>query len=279
MGEAGSKSPASAGDPVGSRSIRALLLRHGVPQMRHTTLVAELLGFRYTLVHRRMKGEVAWEIEEIEKVAAHFGETLATVFGTVRPEDYVSAVLVADHARTTGRLLLGDLVRDADPKRLVAVRVGTQWIVCAAAQAGPGPVYSVRELTITEGEQRPRRIAILDDDAEEVASIREHFSDCGCESEAFTQTEALLRHMKLRPFDAYVIDWVLDEGNAGELVAMIRADDAACPIAVLTGKMESDLGLENAVAEALSTHRLMFFQKPTRLPLVSSQLLRALDAR
>ena len=66
--------------PVGSRFVPSLLNYHGVPPMRHVTLVAELLGFRYTVVHRRMKGEVAWELEEIEKVAGHFGETLASVF-------------------------------------------------------------------------------------------------------------------------------------------------------------------------------------------------------
>jgi DNA-binding NtrC family response regulator len=142
-----------------------------------------------------------------------------------------------------------------------------------------GPTYAVRELIVADAEQRPRRIAILDDDADEVASISDHFASRGCESQAFTRAEALVSHMKLRPFDAYVIDWVLDEGNAAELVAMIRVDDPDCPIAVLTGKMETDLALEYSVAEALSTHRLMFFQKPTRLPLVSSQLLRALDAR
>ncbi|MCE9658298.1 MAG: response regulator [Burkholderiales bacterium] len=278
MGDIEARGSNAAG-PVGSRFVRALLERHGIPSSRHTTLVAELLGFRYTLVHRRMKGDVAWEIEEIETVAAHFGETLATVFGAVRSDEYVSAVLVADGARVPCKLLLGGAIRDSDPNLLAAVRIGSQWVVCAAPQAGPGPAYAVRELIVAAPEGRPRRIAILDDDADEVASISEHFAERGCESEAFTRTEALLSHMKLRPFDAYVIDWVLDEGNAAELVAMIRADDPLCPIAVLTGKMESDLALENAVAEALSTHRLMFFQKPTRLPLVSSQLLRALDAQ
>lgn len=57
---------------------------------------------------------------------------------------------------------------------------------------------------------------------------------------------------------------------------MIRAKDSECPIAILTGKVESDVTIESAVAEALATHKLMFFQKPIRLSLVSSQLLRAL---
>ena len=57
---------------------------------------------------------------------------------------------------------------------------------------------------------------------------------------------------------------------------MIRADDRECPIVVLTGKMRDDLTLIPAVAEAVATYKLLFFEKPTRLPIISAQLLQAL---
>jgi ActR/RegA family two-component response regulator len=262
--------------PIGSRYVRALLSRHDVPPMRHVTLVAEILGFGYTPVHRRMKGEVAWELEEIEKVAVHFGESLASVFSTTRDEDYVPAVLSIDGARVDCRLLLGDVSRDPDRNTLVAVKIGAQWVVLAASQAGVGPCFEVRQMRVAGSAGRRRRIAVLDDDADQATSLAEHFVSRGCEAEAFTDAETLIGHMMLRRFDAYVIDWVLEEGTAAELVAMIRSDDQECPIAVLTGKVESDVRVETAVAEALSTYKLMFFQKPMRLPLISSQLLRAL---
>ena len=89
----------------------------------------------------------------------------------------------------------------------------------------------------------------------------------------------LIRSMRLRPFDGFVIDWMLAEGSAAELVGMIRADDRDCPIAVLTGKIQSDVMVEPAVAEAVSTYKLLFFEKPTRLPIISAQLLQALAGR
>ena len=277
----GDPRPSSADDnaSVGSRYVRALLNRHGVPPMRHVTLVAEVLGFRYPLVFRRMKGDVAWELEEIEKVAAHFGETLASVFATSRQEDYVPAVLATDELRVPCQLLVGDVLRGPARDRLVAVRLGAQWMVTAAAKAGPGPFFEVREMVVADDAGRRRRVAVLDDDDDEAASLADHFIGRGCDAESFTEVEALLSHMRLRPFDAFVIDWVLDEGTAAELVGMIRSYDAECPIAILTGKMEDDVRVEAAVAEALSTYKLMFFQKPTRLTLISSQLLRALEGR
>ena len=262
--------------PIGSRYVRALLNRHGIAPMRHVTLIADVLGFGYTNVHRRMKGDVAWELEEIERVAARFGETLASVFATTRPDDMVPALLAVGDARVPCRLLVGDLAREPERDSLVAVKVGAQWVVAAPSEAGAGARYRVRHLEVTDDAQQPRRIAILDDDKTDAASLAEYFSGLGCEAQAFSDVETLVAHMRLRPFDAYVIDWVLDEGTAAELLAMIRSEDPECPVAVLTGKMEDDVAVESAVAEALSTYRLMFFQKPTRLPLIASQLLRAL---
>ena len=106
--------------------------------------------------------------------------------------------------------------------------------------------------------------------------MAEYFVSRGCEAQAFTNAESLLRSMRLKRYDAFVLDWVLREGSAGELVAMIRAEDRECPIAILTGKVAEDVRVEADVAEALATHKLMYFQKPTRLPLISSQLLRAM---
>jgi len=57
----------------------------------------------------------------------------------------------------------------------------------------------------------------------------------------------------------------------------ICADDKDCPIAVPTGKMKDDVLLEPAVAEAVSTYKLLFFEKPTRLPIISAQVLHALE--
>jgi CheY-like chemotaxis protein len=259
--------------------MRALLNRHGIPSSRHVTLIADVLGFGYTLVYRRMNGMVAWELEEIEKVASHFGESLASVFADSQPEDPVPAMLTVNGVRIPCRLLTGDLLRQPDRNSLVAIRVGSQWIVLPAGEAGEGPCLEVRQMVVSNEQSRPRRIAILDDDKSEGASLAEHFAERGCEAQAFTRVDDLVGHMKVRSFDAYVIDWVLDEGTAAELLAMIRAEDPECPVAILTGKIEADVRVEAAVAEALSTYKLLFFQKPTRPPLISSQLLRALGGQ
>jgi ActR/RegA family two-component response regulator len=272
-----SDDPASA--PIGSQYVRALLNRHDVPAMRHVTTIAEVLGSGYTPAYRRMNGAVAWELEEIAKVAAHFGETLASVFAGENAADFVPALLVAGPVRVACQLIPGSAVRDPVRNSIVAVRFGEQWMVMPATEAGVGPCFEVSQMRVSGHGDRRWRVAVLDDDVTETASLEQHFADRGCEVQAFMRVEDLVPQMKLRPFDAYVIDWVLPEGSAEELVGMIRADDRDCPIAVLTGKIRSDVMIEPAVAEAVSTYKLLFFEKPTRLPIISAQLLQALAGR
>ena len=265
--------------PIGSRYVRMLLNRHDVPAMRHVTTIADVLGVGYTPAYRRMNGTVAWELEEIEKVATHFGETLASVFASESADDYVPAMLVAGPVRVPCQLIPGKAVRDPVRNSIVAVKLGEQWMVIPATEAGVGPCFEVNRMRVSSDGDRRWRVAVLDDDATETASLEQHFADRGCEVQAFTRVEDLVPQMKLRPFDAYVIDWILAEGSAEELVGMIRADDRECPIAVLTGKIRSDVMVEPAVAEAVSTYKLLFFEKPTRLPIISAQLLQALAGR
>ena len=119
------------------------------------------------------------------------------------------------------------------------------------------------------------RVAILDDNPDETASLQAHFSDLGFDVETFTSVSGLVGQLKVRPFDGYVLDWVLNEGSPAELIGMIRAEDSECPIAILTGKMRDDVMIEPAVAGAVSTYKLLFFEKPTRLPIISAQMLQA----
>ena len=265
--------------PVASRYVKALLSRHDIPTNQHVTTIADVLGVAYTLAYRRMNGTVAWEVEEIQTVAKHYGESLASVFAEQNLTDEVTAMLVAGPVRVPCQLIPGSVLRDPARNSLVAVRLGEQWMVVPVTDAGVGQCFEVASMRVVGVGDRRWRIAVLDDDADETTNLAKHFEDRGCEVEAFTRVDELVPSMRLRPFDGFVIDWVLAEGSAAELVGMIRADDRDCPIAVLTGKIPSDVMIEPAVAEAVSTYKLLFFEKPTRLPIISAQLLQALVGR
>lgn len=263
---------------TGLRYLRTFLNRH-VPTVRHATAIGDVLGVSYTAAYRRLNGTVEWELGEVEKIAAHFGETLTSVFASDNASDFVAAMLVAGPVRVPCQLIPGRAVREPARNSIVALKVGEQWMVMPATEAGLSPCFEVKQMRVSGDSDRRWRVAVLDDDPTETASLKQHFTDRGCEVQAFTSMADLVPQMKLRPFDAYVVDWILPEGSAAELVGMIRADDPGCPIAVLTGKMRSDVMIEPAVAEVISTYQVLFFEKPTRLPIISAQLLQALAGR
>lgn len=265
--------------PLGSSYVRSLLNRHSVSAIRHVTTVAEVLGVGYTLAYRRMNGSVAWELEELDRLARHFGESLAEFFAERDVSAHVAAVLLAGPVSVGCELVVGPPVRDPERNTLVATRRGEQWTVLPATLAGEAPCFEVASMRVLGAGQRTWRIAVLDDDGDEAASLAQHLSDRGCEVHAFTEVDTLLLSMQLRRFDGFVLDWILPEGSAAELVGMIRADDRECPIAVLTGKIQHDVMIEPVVAEAVATYKLLFFEKPTRLPIISAQLLQALAGR
>ena len=245
--------------------------------MRHVTSVADILGFTYTQVHRRMNGSVAWEIEEIQRVGEHFGEALDEVFAEGKAEPLISGWLALDGTRVGCELALGDLVGEPTGHSLVATWDGARWIAALAANAPDGDRRVVLRLQIRETAGRSR-VAILDDDEDEARSLADYLAARGCDADAFTNMEALIERMALRRYDAYVLDWVVGDRSVIELVAMLRSDNRASPIAILTGRL-ADGDIERDVAEALATYRLMFFEKPTRPALVASQLLHAVANR
>ena len=265
--------------PIASRRVKELLDRHEVPPNRQSVVVADILKVSYTLANRRMNGTVAWEFEEVEAVAKHFGESLASMFAAVNASDELDALLVAGAVRVPCKLVPGNALRDPARNSLVAIRLGEQWMVVPVTEAGVGACFEVVSMRVQGATDRTWRIAVLDDDIDESTSLAQHFTSRGCEVQAFTRVDDLVPAMKLRPFDGFVIDWMLEEGSAAELVGMIRADDRECPIALLTGKIQSDVMVEPAVAEAVETYKLLFFEKPTRLPIISAQLLRALAGK
>ena len=59
--------------------VRPLMERHGLPRYGQSAWLADALGLSYSQAHRRMTGASPWTLEELAKVAALFGESLADV--------------------------------------------------------------------------------------------------------------------------------------------------------------------------------------------------------
>ena len=72
-----------------------------------------------------------------------------------------------------------------------------------------------------------------------------------------------------------MVDWIVGETSALELIAALRSADAACPIIVLTAQVLSGRVDEADIADAVRAHNLGFSEKPVRMSILSAMLGRA----
>jgi ActR/RegA family two-component response regulator len=252
--------------------------RHGLPKYRRSPWLADALGLSYSQAHRRMTGASPWSLEDLEKVGALFGETLTQVVGLDSASGSVSGSLKIGSTNVGCRLWLGGLAQNPRPDALVAVRTGSGWTALLAGEAAEGLAYKIEKLEAVPDEGTRKVVAVLDDDQDLTNTICAHLEASGFEARPFYKTADLVSSAQAQHYDGFVIDWIVGETSTLKLIAGLRAEDASCPIIVLTAQVTSGVVDEADIAEAVRLHHIEFSEKPLRMSILSATLGRAFAA-
>jgi CheY-like chemotaxis protein len=261
---------------VAAQAIKALFHRHGVQPGQHSVKVAELLSISYSQAHRKASGVSAWSLEELKRVADHFGESLVDLLWFTERGDTLAATIAVGGLQFACLVKLGEPLPANRATGLVAIERDGTFSIRAASDMGSDPVRPVRRLVMHPPGAHAPLIAVLDDDTESTDNLCAHLTASGYQTRAFYTVAALRTALAQRRFDGYVLDWVVGEETSKDLISQIRAADAHTPILVLTGQMGSGRVNESAVATALATYGLIYFEKPVRLAIISAALSQAL---
>jgi ActR/RegA family two-component response regulator len=176
------------------------------------------------------------------------------------------------------RLWLGEVARNPRPDSLVAVSTASGWTALLAREVGEGTPYRIERLEAVPNEGIRKVIAVLDDDQDLTNSICAHLEASGYEGRPFYKTADLVSSAKAQHYDGFVIDWIVGETSTLKLIAGLRAEDASCPIVVLTAQVTSGVVDEADIAEAVRMHHIEFSEKPLRMSILSATLGRAFAA-
>src|SRR5688500_10230473 len=133
--------PAEPAGLLAVRCVRALLERHGLPKYRQSAWLADAIGLSYAQAHRKMNGAAAWSLEELERVGALLGESLAEVVAPGSNQGSVPAVLSVGQLRLPCELWVGGPADQPRADTLVAVQIGSDWTAVLAEQAGERPMF------------------------------------------------------------------------------------------------------------------------------------------
>ncbi|MDQ6629469.1 MAG: hypothetical protein M3Z29_13660 [Pseudomonadota bacterium] len=264
--------------PLAVRCVRALLERHGLPKYRQSPWLADALGLSYSQAHRRLNGTSIWTLEDLARVGALLGESLADVVKSAQQSAAVPAVARFGAATFDCRLWIGERLAHTVPSQVVAVSTGSGWQAVLASDALQQPAYAIDRLEASPSKGTRKIIAVLDDDRDLTNSMCAHFEASHYDARPFYKTADLVSSAKVQRYDAFVVDWLVGETSTLKLIAELRAQDSACPIIVLTAQVVSGMAKEDEIADAVKRHDLLFSEKPVRMPILSAILTRAFES-
>lgn len=243
---------------------------------KHSQALSAITGLSYAQAHRKLNSSAAWTLEELSRVAEHFGETLAELLEAAADDVSHAARLSIGTVRMPCQIWIGEPVGSTPAAPLVAMQAQGGWLVVPSSEATSSAAREVRRLVARPASEPLKRVAVLDADPASADGLAAQLAVNGLRTQAFHAVDELMEAEASQRFDGYVLDWRLGGGGgtARALIRSIRERDAQCPIVVF-GELGSQLADERDVADALTTYGLMFHEKPVRAVIVAADLARA----
>ena len=261
----------SPAEPAISVNVRRFLVSHGVKEHNHASEIARIINVDRSQSYRRLKGDVAWSHADLRAVAHHFGaaddfllprDDLARYAPHPGPEP-VPAVIRVAHLPPTGLLVPGAELAAGESSDLVAIRNGSAWEIHANGDEPFGAKrHAIEALTIRSHPHL--QVALLEDDTRAADALVEAFRPLGIVASPYPDTAALRAAALQRRFDAYVLDWLLADGTAADVVEEIRHHRPHVPIVVVTGALAADSEMEKSLLELSAQWNFSTLDKPVR---------------
>lgn len=219
---------------------------------------------KYQQVRRRMSGETPWNVDEIKRLASHFGEPVFKLLGALVDDAGQPATLkVGGSQLLPCSVWIGEMINgDKALGPLVAAQddVSGGWEVLPPGDIGERSVYEVRRL-VFEAEQA-RRVAVIDDDEARAQALVVFLRQKGLEAISYSVPDHIRSALETTTFDGYIVDWQTRDLNPRELLQLIRSRAPAAPLNVLTAPLTDSQ--EAMFDEITSTFRAQLFEKPVR---------------
>ena len=265
-------------------AVKGLMFRSGVSDRQQSRKLAEILNLSYSQAHRKLNGGVDWTIGQLQIVADYFGESLS-VIGLGGGEDSNSGV--AHRATVTlGQecmqypclVWVGESLGANARVDFVALRDGDNWSVMEATRLTDNrPRYRVNKLELEVRQPSAPTVAIVDDEAGFADNLCEFLNDSGFQAFAFYTPVSLERAMEERDFDGYIIDWILGERTAENLIRKIRTSTSQeVPVYLLTGEIITGLVDESEAARVIKQFGVQWKEKPIRMATFAAELQKTL---
>jgi DNA-binding response OmpR family regulator len=134
---------------------------------------------------------------------------------------------------------------------------------------------SVHTLFINFARYR-HRVAVIDDEPSVSDGLAALLRLKGLAATPFVAADDFLREQSTRPFDAFIVDWLLSSGDSRDLIMHIRASNRRAPLIVLTGRIGTNDVRERDVDAAVHSVDGELMEKPAKILKVMRYLQKGL---
>lgn len=266
-------------------AVKELMLRNGVSERQQSRKLAEILNLSYSQAHRKLNGGVDWTVNQLQIVAEYFGEFLSAI-GLGGEEDDASVAhratitLGQERAEYPCLVWVGEQIGANVKVDFVALRDGDTWTVVEAARCpDKGMRHRVNKLELVVKQPPAPTVAIVDDEEGFADNLCEFLNDSGFQAFAYYNPVSLERAMEERTFDGYIIDWILGERTAEDLIRKIRKSTSQdIPVYLLTGEVVTGLVEESEAARVIKQFGVLWKEKPIRMATFAAELQKNLGA-
>jgi CheY-like chemotaxis protein len=274
-----------------AQAVKELMRRKRVPDRQQSRQLASILNLSYSQAHRKLNGGVDWTIGQLKVVAEHFGESLGSIGVGARGDSTVAqeeppgemqegTFVLRDGFTCQCLIWVGEQLHTLGKVDFVAVHNSEGWQVVEAQHSPDNVVrHRVNKLEIVLKRQAVPTVAIVDDEQAFADNLTEYLSESGFLATAYYDSASFEQALKGRTFDGYIIDWVLGDRTAEELIKQIRnSENPLAPIYLLTGELNTGMVLESELARVIRQLDVQWREKPIRLATFCAELQKALGA-
>lgn len=254
--------------------IRKLLTKHGVRPRQQMIFIAGVLGLEYVSIQQKFSGKRAWTLDQLKAIAKHFNEPLSTITNEQLPVRW-NAILKINDIPQRCLIHRGDELLAPEFENLVAVLEGNGWFVIPGTKVKKGEVcYKVLKIdTLSQP-----IVAVLDDNPDITDTIATMFAWHGLEVHQFSAIEPMLESAKSKPFDGYILDWMLGRSDTVESAIVCIRDKFAsdAPITILTGELRTKDVNQSDIARMVVNYNVTVLEKPAVLEILTQSFYKLL---
>lgn len=259
-------------------SLKYFLANAGVQEHKQAELLRKTLGISTTHAYRKMRDSSPWEVSQLQIILKEVGSSLTEFFEFYeeRLGEKSEAIIEVQKEKSKCTIYFTS-DNDTIDREFSALLVNDEWLVHRTLDMQQNEIYMGAKRNIGMIQIKPEildlkkySIALLDDDIAITDSLKEVLSDDAYHIDTFSSISTLREKIKKYPYDAYVLDWIVENNSVFESIKMIR--DTTKPdalIIALTGQLGGKVDKE--ITDSINDYDVLGpYEKPVRLNVIKT---------